>query len=91
MTDTQSPELSFDVPDDKDPFRCPDCGQPFVREELLALHRGQHHRETLGEAGMDAFESAYDAETDDLRLFRLKALLALIVLYFVLLMIYALV
>ena len=92
MTETEpTPPTVYDVPADADPERCPECGRPFVREELLALHRGQAHAETLGEDEIEAFEDAYDGESERLRLFRLKALIALIVLYFGLLMTYALV
>ncbi|MFB6200847.1 MAG: C2H2-type zinc finger protein [Halorhabdus sp.] len=86
-----TPTDDFDVPDDATPVRCPECDSPFAREELLALHRGQAHADRLDETARDAFQDAYDDESDRLRLFRLKALLALIVLYFVLLMTYALV
>ncbi|WP_181686085.1 DUF7410 domain-containing protein [Halorhabdus salina] len=91
MTTEPLDDTAFDVPEDAAPSRCPECGRPFVREELLALHRGYDHADTLGETAIAAFEDAYEAESDRLNVFRLKALLALIVLYFLLLMTYALV
>lgn len=92
MTETESRNhTTYDVPDDADPLRCPECGRPFVREGLLTFHRGQAHAETLDEKGIEAFEDAYEEESERLRLFRLKALIALVVLYFGLLMTYALV
>ncbi|ACV10494.1 putative DNA binding [Halorhabdus utahensis DSM 12940] len=92
MTITSPPDPdAYDVPAGADPARCPECGRPFVRAELRTLHRGQEHGETLDQDERDAFEDIYEAESERLRLFRLKALIALIVLYFVLLMTYALV
>ena len=82
---------AFDVPADAEPLRCPDCGRPFTSEELLGLHQGYDHPDALDDAETAAFEEAYEAESDRLNVFRLKALLALIVLYFVLLMTYAVV
>ncbi len=84
-------DTDFDVPADADPVRCPDCGRPFVREDLLVLHRGYDHPGALDDAETNAFEDAYESESDRLNVFRLKALLALILLYFVLLMTYAVV
>lgn len=72
-----------------DPVQCQYCGRRFAESDLLALHRGFEHPVDLGEAEREAFEAAYDAEEDELRLFRLKALLALMVLYFLLLFAYS--
>jgi len=91
MTTEHIDDADFDVPDDADAVRCPDCGHPFVREEHLVLHRGYEHPETLGDGETAAFEDAYEDESDRLTVFRLKALLALIALYFLLLMTYAVV
>ncbi|WEL17446.1 MULTISPECIES: C2H2-type zinc finger protein [unclassified Halorhabdus] len=92
MTEPQSFDpTTYEVPDDATPARCPECGRPFVREELLRFHRGQAHAEALDSNDIDAFEDAYDEESERLRLFRLKALIALVILYFGLLMAYALV
>jgi hypothetical protein len=91
MSTNNIDDTAFDVPDDAQAHRCPECGRPFVREELLALHRGYEHADTLDEEATAAFEDAYESESDQLTVFRLKALLALIALYFLLLMTYALV
>ncbi|WP_136687933.1 DUF7410 domain-containing protein [Halorhabdus amylolytica] len=91
MTTERIDATNFEVPADADPSRCPDCGRPFVREELLVLHRGYEHSDILDDAGTSAFEDTYESENDHLNVFRLKALLALILLYFVLLMTYAVV
>jgi len=81
----------YDVPDDAPAYDCRYCGRPFAREEWLALHRGQDHPAQLDGAEVDAFRAAHDAEESQLGNFRLRALGALVVIYFCLLMIYALV
>ncbi|MFB6120667.1 MAG: C2H2-type zinc finger protein [Halobacteriaceae archaeon] len=69
---------------------CDRCGEPFPDEHLLALHRGHAH-EDLTPTERSAFEDAREAETGSLRLFRLQALGALVLLYFGFLMAYAVV
>jgi len=81
----------YDVPADATPADCEYCGRQFATESLLALHRGQAHGAELDADQREAYESAHEAEDDDLRRFRLKALAVLVLLYFGLLMIYALV
>jgi hypothetical protein len=71
--------------------RCSYCGEPFPNERLRALHRGLDHYDELDETEREAFEDAYLEENEDLRSFRLRALAALVVLYFGFLMIYAVV
>lgn len=70
---------------------CEYCGAPHADEELLALHRGLEHPERLTGAQRDAFETAYEREQDEIRRFRLIALGALVLLYFLLFMTYAVV
>lgn len=91
MSAQDTSDLSFEVPDDADPVRCPDCGRPFVREDLLVMHRGENHGAILDDEANAEFARVHGAEDEAIRRFRLKAVLALTVLYFVLLMIYALV
>ena len=69
---------------------CDRCGAVFPTSELLALHRGHSH-DGLSDAEREAFAAASERETEDLRLFRLKALGALVLLYFGFLMAYAVV
>ncbi|WP_424018290.1 C2H2-type zinc finger protein [Halorientalis pallida] len=85
------PEIpaEYDLPPDADPSVCAHCGAPFADEELLALHRGIDHPDALDESERDAFEAAYESEQERLRLFRLKALGALVLLYFGLLITYS--
>jgi hypothetical protein len=70
---------------------CAYCGRPFVREEYLALHRGLEHGTEIDETEREAFETAHDEEYEDIRLFRLKVVLALVIIYFGFVMVYAVV
>lgn len=81
----------FDPPADADVFECGYCGRPFADEDLLALHRGHAHPDRLSEEEQAAFEAAYETETGEMRRFQLKAAGVVILLYFLLLMVYALV
>jgi hypothetical protein len=67
---------------------CPYCDTPFVEERLLALHRGLEH-DGLTDEERDAYAEAVEGERDALRLFRLKALAWLLVLYFGFIYVYA--
>ncbi|MDS0259226.1 C2H2-type zinc finger protein [Haloarcula sp. S1CR25-12] len=82
---------AYDVPDGAPAYECRYCGRPFAREEWLALHRGLDHPERLDDEEVTAFRAAHEAEESELGSFRLRALGALVVIYFCLLMIYALV
>ena len=86
-----TPDREFDLPADADAVDCGHCGRPFADEELLALHRGHAHPGRLTEEERGAFEAAYEAETTEMRRFQLKAAGVVILLYFLLLMVYALV
>jgi 5-methylcytosine-specific restriction endonuclease McrA len=84
-------EGGFDPPASADVFECGYCGRPFADEDLLALHRGHAHPDRLTGAEQAAFEAAYETETGEMRRFQLKAAGLVILLYFLLLMVYALV
>ncbi len=86
-----TPEREFDPPADADVVGCGYCGRPFADEELLALHRGHAHPDRLTGEEREAFEATYEAETTEMRRFQLKAVGVVILLYFLLLMVYALV
>ena len=73
----------------EEPAVCSHCGARFVDDELLALHRGLGHDAELTEAEREAYADAVASERDDIRLFRLKALAALLVLYFGFIFVYA--
>lgn len=81
----------IDYEDSSDGIVCEYCGAPFADDDLLALHRGHEHAEAIDEDEREAFEDAYGAEQDEIRRFRLKALGALVLLYFGFLMVYAVV
>lgn len=74
-----------------DALACGYCGATFRREDHLALHRGHEHAGALSEAERAAFEDARDSEEAQLRLYKYKALGALVVTYFGMVMVYALV
>ena len=81
----------FAVPADADPATCSYCGEPYRTETQLALHRGLAHAPDLTGAEREAFEAARAEEADELGKFRVKALGVLVLLYFGLLMTYAVV
>ena len=74
---------------DEQPFVCSRCARPFVHEEWLELHRGVVHEDDLTTEEREAFTDAYETEEDELRLFRLKALIVLIIIYFGFIMTYS--
>ncbi|MFB6143640.1 MAG: C2H2-type zinc finger protein [Halorientalis sp.] len=96
MTDAPTPDAradtaDYEVPAGETPHRCARCGAPFADEQLLALHRGLEHAADLSATERTAHEEALEAEQAAVRRFRLVALGALVVLYFGLLVTYALV
>lgn len=70
---------------------CEHCGERFPSERLRDLHRGLDHYAALDADERAAYEAASEAETEDLRSFRLRALAALVLLYFGFLLTYAVV
>ena len=87
MTDRSRRHPPADAPEE--PAVCDYCGDRFVDERLLALHRGRSHRDRLNEAETEAYREARTEERDDVRLFRLKALGGLLMLYFGFIYLYA--
>jgi hypothetical protein len=79
------------VPSDADPYVCAHCGEPFVREQYLALHRGLEHYAQLTAEERTAFDEAYADESTELYRFRIVALGGLVALYFAFLFAYALI
>lgn len=77
-------------PDESDgsPFVCARCDRPFAYEEWLTLHRGLAHDDLTSDEH-ESFVNEYETEEDELRLFRLKALIALIAIYFGFIMTYS--
>ena len=81
----------YDVPDDAPAYECQYCGRPFAREEWRSLHLGLDHPGRLDDDEVAAFRAAHEAEDAELGNFRLRALGALVLVYFFLLMVYAVV
>jgi hypothetical protein len=71
--------------------RCDYCGHPFPTTDRLVLHKGLEHPQELDTDERDAYLSVRAEEKDELRTLRLKALGALVLLYFGLLFTYAIV
>ena len=65
------------------PERCPYCEEPFHTERLLALHLGEVHEKSLTDDERAAYDDAYEAESDELFVYHIKVIAALIVVYFV--------
>lgn len=77
------PTPEIDVPEGEEPPEfCPYCERPFRTERLLALHLGEVHEETLTDAEKESFDDAYEAESDELFIYHLKVIGALIIVYF---------
>jgi hypothetical protein len=70
-------------------FECPYCDRRFARETYRDLHLGGEHEELLDAGERAAYEAAHDAEVEEIRLFRLKALAVLVLVYFGFLVVYA--
>lgn len=77
------------VPSNESPAECPYCEYPFPNDEILLLHKGQCHPEELSAAERSDLQDAYEREREQVRMVRLKALAALVLVYFGLLMTYA--
>lgn len=90
-TRTESDPFEYEVPPDVPVYECRYCGRPFARESHLDLHRGLEHPADLTDDEVEAFRTAHADEEESLGTFRLKALGSLVLLYFGLLMVYALV
>lgn len=61
--------------------RCPHCDQPFRGERARALHVGERHWDACTDEQRAAYETAREAERDDLFYFHLRVVAALGVLY----------
>lgn len=84
-------EPDFDVPSGASSADCPHCGRPFVDERHRDLHVGLQHGDVADDRERTAVGDAIESEREDLRLFRVKALAVLVLLYFGLLFTYSIV
>ncbi|WP_256299102.1 DUF7410 domain-containing protein [Haloarchaeobius salinus] len=80
-----------DVPAGVTAHRCPYCDRPFRRAEQCTLHVGLEHYDRMTEAEEDAFREVYESEEEELGLYRLKLVGGLVVVYFGMLLLYAVV
>lgn len=69
------------VPESETPARCPHCGRPFRNERTRALHLGEVHSEVCTDDQRAAYEDAREEENDDLFIYHLKVVAALVGLY----------
>lgn len=70
------------IPDDDAPLaECPYCDRPFASESLRALHIGERHSDECTSNERDAYDAAYEAESDTLFVYHLKVIAALILVY----------
>lgn len=83
------PETS--VPEAETAARCPYCDRPFRTERSRALHLGEHHRDEWTDEERSSYEAAEDGEADDLFVFHLKVIAALVGLYAFLVLAYMIV
>lgn len=80
------------VPETESPAaKCQYCGRPFPTADRLVLHKGVEHSDRLDAEEETAYRDARSAEQDELQMLLLKAIGALVLLYFSLLFMYAIV
>lgn len=73
------PPDAYDVPEDEEPVaRCPHCDRPFRSERFRDLHVGEVHLADASDAELDRYEEAEDDEDDDLFVFHLKIVAAIV-------------
>jgi hypothetical protein len=76
------------VPDGHEPAAtCPYCDRPFPERQLRDLHVGISH-EGITDEEQDAYDAAVDDETDDLFVYHLMVIGALVALYAGLIILY---
>ncbi len=75
---TEPPTTS--VPDGTEATHCPHCERPFSTERLRAIHLGEVHADRLTESERERYEEAIDDEADELFIFHLKVVAAIVVL-----------
>ena len=77
--------------DDAQEHLCRYCNHPFPTDEQVTLHKGLEHPERLDDAEETAFRAAYQDEREELQRFKIIALGVLVLLYFGLMIAYALI
>jgi hypothetical protein len=70
---------AYDVPGGEEPAaHCPYCERPFRAERYRDLHVGEAHPAEATEDETDRYEDAAEAEEDDLFVFHLKVVAAIV-------------
>jgi len=70
---------AFDVPAGEVPAaRCPYCQRPFRDERFCDLHVGEAHADAWTEAERARYEAAVEDEEDELFVFHLKVVAAIV-------------
>jgi len=73
------PIEAFEVPPDDPPAaRCPHCDRPFRSERLRDLHVLETHPEDATDEERDRYEAAKEDEDDELFVFHLKIVAAIV-------------
>lgn len=75
------PDADLRVPDGETPAQCPHCGRPFRTERLRNLHVGDAHDDDWTDGEQAAYESAMEAEREDLFIYHLKVVASLVAVY----------
>ncbi|WP_255198335.1 DUF7410 domain-containing protein [Halorarius litoreus] len=77
------------VPADETPVaRCPYCERPFRSQRAHDLHVGEDHADRCTDAEAEAYDAAWDDETDELFGFHMKVFVAIGVLHTVIVLAY---
>lgn len=80
-----------EVPPDAEPAACPYCARPFRDPGNRALHVGERHPDRQSPAEREAYETAHEAEGDELFMYHLRVIAALGVVYAMLVLLYMIV
>lgn len=73
--------IDTDVPPEESPERCPYCDRPLRSERLLALHVGEAHPDHT-ETEAAAYAEAREDEDDELFVYHMKVITAIVLLFF---------
>jgi len=77
------------VPPGTDPSRCPYCDRPFPSDRRRTLHLGDAHAAELTDEQAEAVAAVRDEEADDLFVYHLKVVAAIVLLLMGLAYVYA--
>jgi len=73
--------IDTDVPPEESPERCPYCDRPLRSQRLLALHIGEAHPDRT-ETETAAYAEAREDEDDELFVYHMKVIAAIVLLFF---------